>query len=514
MGSGTARLVVYDFEIGQWFRLSDEIRESVRLGEGFAATGKLSDAATERALDAIRLYCDYAAATNLGKLTVIATSAVREAANSKGFTEQLKGFNLEFRVLSGEQEAQYGALAVANSFPVSSAWVMDLGGGSAQVSRLENRLFMGGQAFPLGYVRLTEQFLIGQKTSDAEVKNLEKFVLKQLEPTLMRMRKDPAPLIAMGGTIRNLARAVQKLEEYPLDALHGYEFKRDALENLIERLLHLPAAERFSISGLHPDRADAILAGALVYRLVLRESEHKSLIISGQGVREGAFYKEFIPNTPHLLPEVRIFSVQNLFAHYPQEEKHTQHVRKLSRQLFLALAPIHGYGAADALLLDAAAYLHDIGMAVSYHDHHKHGAYLVLNTQMPGLTHREQVLLALLVQYHRKGEPKLGGYKKILEPDDEMRLIRLAACLRLAEFLERSRSARVSDLVVSIEKEKVTIQLIASETPRVELWEASKHGDLFRKAFGRELLLRTDDLERSSTQDNRRSTPGGKTKRK
>lgn len=514
MGSGTARLVVYDFEPGQWFRLTDEIRESVRLGEGFAATGELSKAATERALDAIKLYADYAKATDLGKLTVIATSAVREAANSQDFLDKLEDFNLEFRVLSGEEEAQYGTLAVANSFQVSNAWVMDLGGGSAQISRLENRLFLRGQAFPLGYVRLTEQFLHGHRTSESEVKNLEKFVLRQLEPTLARMKKDAAPLIAMGGTIRNLARAVQKLEDYPLDALHGYELKREALENLIERLLELPVAERSSISGIHTDRADAILAGALVYRLVLRQTDTKSLIISGQGVREGAFYREFMPRPPHLFPEVRIFSVQNLFAHYPQDIQHTQHVRKLSKKLFDALEPIHGYGAADALLLDAAAYLHDIGMAVSYHDHHKHGAYLVLNTQMPGLTHREQVLLALLVQYHRKGDPKLGSYKRILEPDDELRLVRLSACLRLAEFLERSRSARVQDLRVTIEKERISIHLIADETPRVELWEASKHGDLFKRAFGHDLYLETDELQRGGVQDKRRRTPDGKTKRK
>ena len=512
MGSGTARLVVYDFERGKWFRLSDEIRESVRLGEGFAATGKLSAAASQRALDAIRLYADYAKATKLGRLTIIATSAVREAANRQDFLQQLKGFDLEFRILSGEEEAQYGALAVANSFQISSAWVIDLGGGSAQISRLEHRLFVSGQAFGLGYVRLTEQFLHGQQTSEAEVKNLEKFVKTQLEPTLAKMRRDTVPIIAMGGTIRNLARAVQKLEDYPLDALHGYELKREALEMLTERLLELPATERASMSGIHADRADAILAGALVYRTILREIDAKSLIISGQGVREGAFYKEFIPTRPHLLADVRMFSVQNLFAHYPQDEKHTQHVRKLSQKLFAALEPIHGYGAADALLLDTAAYLHDIGMAVSYHDHHKHGAYLILNTQMPGLTHREQILLALLVQYHRKGEPKLGGYKKILEPDDEIRLTRLAACLRLAEFLERSRSGRVQDLAIKLEKNRVQIRLIAAETPRVELWEAAKHGRLFQKAFGRELYL---ELQRGGeAQDKRRNTPGGKTKRK
>jgi exopolyphosphatase / guanosine-5'-triphosphate,3'-diphosphate pyrophosphatase len=496
MGSGTARLVVYDFKGGQWFRLTDEIRESVRLGEGFAASGQLSEAAIERGLDALKLYSDYAKATNLKRLTVIATSAVREAANRQAFLEKLQGFDLEFIVLSGEDEARYGALAVANSFTYSSAWVMDLGGGSAQISKLEGRLFSGGQAFPLGYVRLTEQFLRGDRTSPSEVRELEKFVCKQLDRALDAMKREPAPFIAMGGTIRNLARAVQKKEDYPLDVLHGYALERRKLEELIEQLLHLPASKRDDIPGIHPDRADAILAGALVYRTVLREANLERVIISGQGVREGAFYRAYVPNAPHLIPEVRSFSVMNLFEHYQQDKAHTEHVRRLSGKLFEALEPLHQYGSSERQLLDAAAYLHDIGMAVNYHDHHKHSAYLVLATQMPGLTHREQVLLALLCQYHRKGDPKFGAYKKLMQPDDEARLNRLAACLRLAEHLERSRSGRVQDLNVSIDKHSVTIELIALETPRVELWEAAKQSELFRKAFGRELMLEAGTLRR------------------
>ncbi len=504
MGSGTARLVVYDFEPSGWFRLIDEIRESVRLGEGFASSGHLSESAIERGLDALKLYSDYAKATKLNRLTVIATSAVREAANRKAFLDKLEGLDLEFMVLSGEEEARYGALAIANSFTYTNAWAMDLGGGSAQISKLEQRLFVRGQAFPLGYVRLTEQFLRGDRTNPNEVRELERFISKQLESTLDAMKREPAPLIAMGGTIRNLARAVQKKDAYPLDVLHGYELERRKLEVLIEEMLELPASKRANIPGLHPDRADAILAGALVYRTVLRETEIERVIISGQGVREGAFYKAFIPQSPHLIPEVRHFSVINLFQHYPQDAAHTQHVRKLSRKLFDALEPLHFYGAAEILLLDAAAYLHDIGMTVNYHDHHKHSAYLVLAAQMPGLTHREQVLLALLCQYHRKGDPKFGAFKKLMHPDDEPRLNRLAACLRLAEYLERSRSGRVRDLNVHIEKNNVIIELIAFDTPRVELWEAAKQSELFKKAFGRELTITAGPLRRGEAKGEKR----------
>lgn len=515
MGSGSARLVVYHFERERWYRLTDEIREGVRLGEGFAASGRLSGDAIERALDALKLYTDYACATGLGRLLVIATSAVREAANRAEFLSKLKEFDLEFVVLSGEDEARYGALAVANSFSLSNAWVMDLGGGSAQLSQITNRRFHGGAAYPLGYVRMTEQFLKHDRTTDQEVRELEKFVKASLGKTLRQLERDGKPLIAMGGTIRNLAKAAQKAEGYPLDMLHGYFLSRQKLEVLTERLLELPVNERGKISGIHVDRADAILGGALVYRTVLREAGFEGVFISGQGVREGAFYRQFLPERPdHLLPDVRGFSVQNLFAHYPQPTDHTEHVKRLSKQLFELLEPLHGYGTAELELLTAAATLHDIGMTVNYFDHHKHSAYLILSGQMPGFSHREHVLIALLAQYHRKGDPKLGAYKALLEPDDDLRLTRLAACLRLAEYLERSRAGRVRSLEVSIDPQSVTLRLIADETPRVELWEAAKQGEIFRKAFGRELHLESGALKRSAAdQDRRLSTPDGKTKR-
>ena len=488
LGSGSARLVVYSFEPGQWFRLTDEVREPVRLGEGFAQTGALDAAAIERALTALRMYADYANVTGLGSLEVIATSAVREAANQRDFLGRLRGLPLKFHVLSGEEEAEYGALAVANSFDLRDAWVMDLGGGSAQLSRLEGRRWVRGQAFPLGGVRLTEQFLRGDHASEKEIEKLEDFVEKQMGKLLDRVKKDGAPLIAMGGTIRNLAKAIQKDIGYPLELLHGFVIRREHLERLVDKLAKLGPSERADVPGIHPDRADVILAGALVYRTVMRRAGLETLSVSGQGVREGAFWKQFLP-APHLIADVRSFSVQNMFAHYPQPLDHTQKVRLLARRLFDGLESLHGYGPSEARLLDDAAWLHDIGMAINYYDHHKHSAYLIASTAMPGFTHREHALLALLTQYHRKGEPKLGAYKTMLSADDDKRLLRLTACLRLAEYLERSRAGRVRDLEVHLEKKQVRVKLYASEEPRVELREAGKQAGLFKKAFGHELLL-------------------------
>lgn len=486
LGSGTSRLVVFAFQEGKRFRLVDEIREPVRLGEGLGERGQLSDDAIERAISALRLYADFAEATEIDQLLVIATSAARDASNGSAFLQKVAQMGLQVQVLSGLEEARLGTLAVANSFDLNNAWVMDLGGGSAQISRMQQRLYHSGQAYPLGAVRLSEKFLKSDPPKRSEVEALEAFALEHLKPILQEMRQDTLPLIAMGGTIRNYAKMVQKAKGYPIDMLHGFFLSKTDLEQTLDNLLHLPLSKRLEVEGLQADRADLIVAGGLVYRTVLRQTGLDGLYISGQGVREGAFYEHFLPS-PHLLSDVRGFSVRNLFSHYPQEIGHTARVRHFARQLFRALKPLHGYGPEDERLLDEAALLHDIGMSVGYYDHHKHGEYLVMSASLPGLSHREQALLAMLVRYHRKSEPKLGTYRNLMNKGDDKRLLRLATLLRLAEYLERSRAGRVENIDLAVSSEQVHLRLIAQNEPWVELVEVRKQRGLFKKAFGLEL---------------------------
>jgi len=488
LGSGTTRLVVYAYEPGRYFRLIDEIRESVRLGEGLALQGRLSQRGMQRALSALKLYADFAQATDLDETRVIATSASRDAENGPEFLREVRKLGLPVQVLSGEDEARYGVLAVANSFNFQEAWVMDLGGGSAQLSRMQARQYQSGRSYPLGAVRLTEMFLSSNPPKKGEIEDLERFVRREMKEVLAQVRENPLPLVAMGGTVRNLAKLAQRRQDYPLDLVHGYFLSREALEEVVALLAQRTTEQRRQLEGLQADRADVIVAGGLVYRTVLREAGLEGLWISGQGVREGAFYREFLP-PPHLLSDVRGFYVRNLFAHYPQDRGHTNRVRRFCRLLFELLAPLHGYGQAEAQLLDEAALLHDIGMSVGYYDHHKHGEYLVMSAAIPGLTHREQALLGLLVRYHRKGEPRPGPYRSLLLEGDNKRLLRLATILRISEYLERSRVGRVEGLEVVIGSQQVRLSLLAQEEPWVELTETRKQAKLFQQAFGLELLV-------------------------
>ncbi|HVS13183.1 MAG TPA: Ppx/GppA phosphatase family protein [Thermoanaerobaculia bacterium] len=493
LGSNTARLVVFSYDPPSWFRLTDSIRERVRLAAGMGEDGRLRPDAVERALAALQLFADYAEGAGLDRVDVVATSAVRDAVNGGDLVRRIEALGMPVRVLSGAQEAELGVIAVANGFPWPDAWVVDLGGGSVQVSQMRERRFASGRAHPLGAVRLTERYfgLGGDGSAPPtakQVARLEAEIARHLEADGRALRGDADPLVALGGTARSLAAAAQKADRYPLDLLHGYRLERAALEDLTGRLLSKTVAERAAIAGINPDRADLILAGALVLRWLLRHGERDHLVISGDGVREGALFQHLLP-PPHLLDDVRAFASRNLFRHYAQPAAHTEAVRRLSTELFDGLQPLHGLGPAERELLQHAALLHDIGMTVSYYRHHRHGAFLIENSGLAGFSHREIALLALIVRGHRKGGLGAGALAPLLDPGDLERLRALAVCLRIAEHLERSRSGKIRSVRVEVRKRAVRLLLVAPSRPTVEIWEAEKDARIFDGVFGRRLEI-------------------------
>lgn len=483
LGSNTARLVLLGYEPGGRYRLLDELRQVVRLSEGMAEAerGIIRADAFERGLQALATFRAFCDAAEVDDLRATATSAVRDAANGAAFLAAVRErTGIELTILSGEEEARCGALAVVNSAVLKDGFVLDIGGGSAQLSRVEGRRVTSGQSWPLGAVRMTERFF-SDPPKKKEVKALVKHVAEALEEAPEAFGHG-APFYGLGGTLRNLAKMQLVRSGHPLDVLHGFVLSEEALAELTETLLERPSAERRALPGLNADRADIIAAGAVVALEVLRRSQAGHLTISGQGLREGLFYPYLIPEAPHLIADVRAFSVSNLERRYYDHPAHNAHVAHLALSLFDQLSALHGYGDAERELLAAAARLHDIGMAVNYFDHHKHGFYLVMSGALPGFTHREQALIALLVRYHRKGTPAAQGLEAVLAEGDTVRVARLAALLRLAEYLERSKAQRVSDVRCHIGEAYVQIELVGEATEDLRR-EAEARKGLFEEAY-------------------------------
>ncbi len=494
LGSNTTRMVIYEYERNRYFRLVDEIREVVRLREGMGRSNVLRAAAIQRAINAMRMFKELGDDLGVAEVVAVATSAVRDAVNRESFLARVKnetGWTL--RLLSGEEEGRYGALAAINATCVREGFVIDLGGGSAQIVEVRGGLPERIASLPLGALRLTELFLSPNKISPEQVAALEAFIAEQLQPLDWFQARPGDQLAAIGGAIRNLGKIDQVKKHYPLASIHGYRLAAADVAEISQQLWRYSLKRRAQVGGLRRDRADIIPAAAIAYNALLQRSGFDEVIISRPGLREGLFFAHFLSHQPQpIFPDLRHFSVLSLARIFDSDDHHSQHVAHLALRMFDDLRPAHGLDEQYRELLWAAGILHDIGVIINYPYHHLHSSYIILNYTLYGYSPRELAIIALIARYHRnKGVPKPRELASLLDETDARALVSLCGIIRLAEYLERGRRQVVRDLRchVDIENGWVQIETLTTGPAAIELWEAQRNLDVLSKALGLDVEL-------------------------
>ena len=503
LGSNSWRLVVFTFVPGRWWRRTDELYETVRIGAGLGATGRLSDEAITRGLETLDVFGRFCQSSGIGHDSVIAvaTSAIRDATNREEFLRLAKArTDLPVEVLSAEEEARLGYVAAINTTTLTDGAVLELGGGSLQLIEVADR--RAGQlcSLPLGAVRLSEEFL--PYPDPPKRKDLAR-LRSRLHDELGRVDWLPRSgdrLVGIGGAVRNLAAAAEQATPQSFDlGVQGFVLERETLGELVDRLAALPASERGLEPGIKPGRGDIILPAALVIEAVLERGSFSGIEATEAGLREGLFFdRELLARADDraepLFDDVRGAAVRNLAAQYEPDLGHAQHVARLCEQMFDSLVEsgLIEPRPAERELLWAAAMLHDVGMTISYDDHHKHSRYLIVSADLFGFDPRERALIAQISRYHRKGAPKLGELSVLAQDGDEELVARCAVILRLAEHLERGRDQSVKQARLRPNGHGVDLHLEAEgENLILPRWSVERYGDseAFERVFGRRLLI-------------------------
>jgi exopolyphosphatase/guanosine-5'-triphosphate,3'-diphosphate pyrophosphatase len=492
MGSNSFRLVVYGYERGGWWSLTDEIREATRVGAGMGDELLLKPEPIDRAVHTAAVFASFCETSGIDDVIAVATSAIRDARNRDELLTAIRDrTGLEPRVISGREEAWYGYLAMVNSTTLGDGFGIDMGGGSVQVMRMTDRLLERSESVRLGAVRVSEAFLPGEEAPAKAIKALRRHVAETLDAFGWWGATEVPHLVGIGGTIRNLAAAAQKRMELPNVGVQGFVIARDALEELIEELAARPASKRGAVPGIKPDRGDVILGGALVLAASMEHGGFDGVEVTEAGLREGIFFERLLEDRrPPLFEDVRRASVHNLASRFHPQPDHVRHVAALSLQIYdgLVAAGLWGGSDADRELLWAACMLHDVGVAIDYDDHHRHSHYLILSAGLPGFRPREVVLIALIARYHRKGEPDASELGSLAEKGDERRLRLLCGVIRLAEQLERSRDQSVGAVRLHADGDHVRLEaeIRAREgDPSVAIWSARRNADLLQRAIGK-----------------------------
>ena len=519
IGSNSVRLLVAEALRGGNYRILDEEREPTRLGRSVSSKGLLDDESMERTITALRTFKQIAAGYQVTTLRTIATCAVRESRNGPEFCRRVREqVGLDVEVISGEREARLAFASVQHAFDLSSKNVIvaDIGGGSTELVFATGNLIESIFSTPLGAVRLTEQFGVGDGVEEADcargLLRLEEEVTACLKKRTTRPLFAPHVLVGCGGTFTTLAELMMATKREADVPVAGYSVSQAEIRHLLDRLSKMPLRARRNMPGMTPDRADIILAGLTIVDALLKRFRVNTVVVHTRGVRDG-LVREMIEEslgTAGDEPAQREAAIERLAAACSGEGEHGRTVATLAGKIHEQLATPLDLAPGDRLLLECAARLQDVGYVINYDQHHKHSYHLIRNARIPGIRANDLEIIANVARYHRGAHPKRKHENLArLSPDDQQRVQRMAAILRLAGGLDRSRTQAVRDVIASIADGRALIEAVADEEPQVDLWGAERRTDLFEKVFGMPVEFRW--AKPATTGATRARRPGSKT---
>lgn len=489
VGTNSFHMVIASVSTRGVLRVHSRNKDMVRLGQAAGDMKHLEPEAIKRGVATLKRFVTEAKNTG-AHVRAVATSAVREAINREDFVQRVRAeTGIDVEVVSGNEEGRLIYVGCIHALPILSkrTLVFDIGGGSTETVIGTHGDVAYVHSAKLGHIRITTRFFPdGVITAD------------RLEAARLAIRGDWAPvfqsLIAYGfevavgssGTIMAVAAyAMARAGRRVPESFNGVVVSRRDILDAIDDILRRPTmAERQSLEGIDPRRADVIVGGALILEQAILGLNIQDLTISGYALREGIVFdtvqKQRDIDAYHHLSHLRYQTVDHLCELYRVRRSHAEHVKNLCLRLFDDLQGLHRMGDVERELLEAAALLHDVGYHISAEQHHKHSDYIIRNSAMPGFTNDEAEIIASIARYHRKSLPKKKheGFARLTLAEQTV-VQALAGILRICEGLDRRQQQNVLSLRARHTANDIEIQLMCpSGVPDIELWGAERRKDL------------------------------------
>jgi exopolyphosphatase/guanosine-5'-triphosphate,3'-diphosphate pyrophosphatase len=489
VGSNSIHLVVVETDAVGNQRVLAREKHMVRLARGLARTREIGPEAFQAGLESLALMAEVVRSLQCDTVLACGTAALREASNAAHFIREAQSLGVPIRVISGEEEASLIYLAVSRAipFPDVPTVLMDIGGGSTELTWLVAGRAVAMVSIPWGIQRLADALPTANPPTAEDLVRVRKFLRKVLKKAARGLAPDlpqPQEVLATSGTLVDLASCAGSEGEFDMEQL--LRFKR--------KLWKLPSQARVSDLGVDPKRAEVLHVGASWVAALLRWLGASHVRTLPVGLREGMVWQALARGGMALpvLAERRRASVEALAAKLDPDPGHSRHVAYLANQLFTDLVPEFELGDPERELLGYAARLHDIGLSLSEKGHHKHGAYLVTNAKLAGFWPAETEVISQMVRYHRGKVPTVEHEAFAgLKPWSQHVVEKLSAILRVADALDRTRRQSVLQVRVVPDGEDYVLALTGTGDLKPELESLKDKGRLLFRLLGREVRVVT-----------------------
>ena len=438
IGSNSVRMIIYEKTSRFAFHILHEVKAKVRISEdAYKNGGYLQDIPMQRTFNALKDFISISKSFKSRKTLCVATSALRDAPNRYDFLRLVKNrLDLKIKVIDGQKEAYFGAVAVNNLLPKFNAnsVTIDIGGGSTELALINNHNITKTISLNLGTVRLKELFF--------DLNNIDE-AIKYIDNELSVLDDFQADrLIGIGGTFRSLALAILKSSNYPLQKLHAFEIKQDVLNSLIENILNATSKDELKKLKIDSNRFDIIKPGALIVQRVLKRLNTKNIITSGVGVREGVYLSDLLRTSKHRFPANFNPSVKYLIDRYIDDTNYSNNLNKLAKQIFDLTHKEFNIDKKYRYELALSAKLYPIGSSIHYYSQNKHSYFLIQTALEYGFSHKQIALISTLVKFAKNKMPSdehIDNCNILLPKDNVVKYLNYILSISIALLSHRPR---------------------------------------------------------------------------
>jgi exopolyphosphatase / guanosine-5'-triphosphate,3'-diphosphate pyrophosphatase len=491
IGSNSIRLVIYDTTPEGGYKIIKECKSSARLSEKITKEGRLEEKDMKNVVPVLLQFKEVCEVFGVDKIRAGATAAIRNAANSGEIISYLsKESSIPIEVISGHQEAYFGFLGVINAFDVEDGFVIDIGGGSTEITLFRGRRYQHSISFPFGAVNTNVLFGMKGNWNEEQVRKLQVYVTGRLVEHSWLNESPGLPLYGLGGTLRSLGKLDQKQREYSLPNSHGYTMSTATIDRFMNTLPVMPYDKRKDLEGLSKSRADIIVSGLIIFRTVYQYIGASSAIISGEGLREGMLHDLLKPEEPVRSSALEYSLGTILRFDIRTSTRHLDHIFKLAKSLY---APLKGEGNTkeQEMLIYVSIMLHRTGSNINYYQSKRHTRYWLMNSPIRGLTHRQLILCAMIASYSTKSrKQKLStAHKDILLASDEELIHKLGTLVQLSIALDGSETGVVNDLQAHLRGNNLDISLKGLHTPLLGVEDIENALKAFRNVWNLKVKL-------------------------
>ena len=499
MGASAIRLVVAEVPAGQPLRILEEVSRGVLLGKDTFTHGRLGSPTIEATLKALEGFRRLMDTYGVLRYRAVATSAVREASNSDAFLDRVRlRTGLDVEVIDGSEENRLTYIAVREQLrdhparEAGDALLVEVGGGSADISFLRKGQPIQSGTYPLGSIRMRQSLASWQGSHEQGARLLVRHIHNVVDDIRREMPlREAAHFIAVGADVRFAAARILG-DNMPGDGVPV--ITREAFTGFCDEVVAYDLDQILERYRLSQSEAETLVPALLAYRELLLETVAEHVTVPDASLRLGLLLDLAREGDGQGMEDLRrqvLASASALGEKYRFDAPHARKVAEIAVRLFDQLRAEHGLSDRHRLQLEVAALLHDIGNYVNIRGHHKHTWYLLSASDIFGLSQDDMAVVANVARYHRRACPAKSHLPYMaLDRDARIDVNKLSAILRLANALDADHLQKIKDVRLLSEEGDWVLEVEGAGDLTMERLASLARADYLTEVFGRKVTFR------------------------